>query len=146
MPRKWEAFILLKQVLFQDAFCSLCHGRMWVDLFLQVCTRESASDLQIAFIIRRIVHWWIMCGLQRRYAAFKIAHLFCKPQPQRQAVPSEVASGSKGFCVFSPDSWGHWFCPLVHRVFPWRAETLKHGHSLSSWRRHETGREFWSHC
>lgn len=89
-------------MLFQDAFCSLCHGRMWVDLFLQVCTWESASDLQIAFIIRHIVHWWIMCGLQRRYAAFKIARLFCKPQPQRQAGPSEVASGSRGFLRLFP--------------------------------------------
>lgn len=48
--------MLLKEALFQDAFCCLCHARAWVDIFLHFCTRESASDLQIAFIIRHIVH------------------------------------------------------------------------------------------
>lgn len=43
-------------VLFQDAFCCLCHASTWVDVFLQLCTRELASDLQAAFLIRQIVH------------------------------------------------------------------------------------------
>lgn len=102
MLRKWEAFILLKQVLFQDAFCCLCHGRTWVDLFLQFCTSESASDLQITFIIKHIVHWWIVCGLQSRYTDFKIARLSCRPHPRREAGPSEVLSGGRGICISFP--------------------------------------------
>lgn len=56
VPGKWGAFMLLQGVLFQDAFRCLCHARTWVDVFLQLCTGESASDLQIAFIIGHIVH------------------------------------------------------------------------------------------
>lgn len=49
--------MLLQGVLFQDVFGCLCHARMWVDIFLQLCTRESASDLQTAaFIMGHIVH------------------------------------------------------------------------------------------
>lgn len=55
-PGKWEAFILLKQVFFREAFCCLCHGRMWVGLFFALLHRQSAPDLQIAFIVRHIVH------------------------------------------------------------------------------------------
>lgn len=43
--------MLLQGMLFQDVFCCLCQARVWVDVFLQLCTRESASDLQTAFIM-----------------------------------------------------------------------------------------------
>lgn len=80
---------------------AVCRARTWVDLFLHFGTRESASDLQIAFIMRHIIHWWIMCGLPSRYTAFKIAHLSCKPHPQREAGPSGL-SKSRRFCICFP--------------------------------------------
>lgn len=116
MRRKWEAFILLKRVIFQDAFCCLCHARMWVDLFLQFCTREPASHLQIALIIRHIVHWWIMCGPQSRYTAFKIAHLSCKPDSQRSWPLQKCCPGAGFFASVFSSFWGHCFRPLVHHV------------------------------
>lgn len=42
-PGKWEAFILLKQVFFQEAFCCLCHGRMWVGLFFALLHQAVCS-------------------------------------------------------------------------------------------------------
>lgn len=48
--------MLLQGVLFQDVLCRLCQARLWVDVFLQLCTGESASDLQTAFIMGHIVH------------------------------------------------------------------------------------------
>ena len=76
-------------------------GCGWV-YFLHFCTRQSAPDLQIAFIIRHIVHWWIMCGLQSRSTAFKIARSACRPHPQREAGLSEVVSGSRACCICFP--------------------------------------------
>ena len=40
---KWEAFFLFKQVFFQDAFCCLCHGRMWVGLFFALLHQAVCS-------------------------------------------------------------------------------------------------------
>ena len=42
-PGKWEAFILLKQVFFQEAFCCLCHSRMWVGLFFALLHQAVCS-------------------------------------------------------------------------------------------------------
>lgn len=51
-PGKWEAFILLKQsVLSRGFLLPVSWRRMWVGLFLHFCTRQSAPDLQIAFIM-----------------------------------------------------------------------------------------------
>lgn len=146
MPRKREAFILLERVIFQDAFCCLCHARMWVDLFLQCRTREPASDLQTALVIRHIVHWWIMCGPESRYTAFKIAHLSCKPHSQRSRPFKSAVQEQDFLHLFFPVSevivFALWFI-----MVPWQAEDLKTDRSrLRSWRRSEVGREFFAHC
>lgn len=136
----------LSKWYFKMLSACLCHARMWVDLFLQFCTREPASDLQIALIIRHIVHWWIMCGPQSRYTAFKIARLSCKPHSQR-SQPFKSTVQEQGFLhLFFPVSevvvFALWFL-----MFPWQAADLKTVRCrLSSWRRPEVGREFLVHC